>query len=133
MLAQATGCNRSSAPDTVQVRGHVTLAGKPVTAGTVMFEPLEVAEGLPKRPATGALQPDGTYELSSFAAGDGALPGKYKVAIISFTGGPTPEEPNRPERWNIPKKYGSTATSGLTQDVPVEADEPLVIDFELTQ
>lgn len=69
----------------VQVRGTVTFDGGPCPeAGRVTFSPIEIPEGLPKRPAVGGFQTDGTYEAMSFRPGDGLVPGKYKVAVACF-------------------------------------------------
>ena len=129
-LLSAVGCGNTSSHPTVKVQGKVTYDGKPVPAGTVMFQPAEGVTQTADRPATGAIQPDGSYELSSFAAGDGAMPGEYDVAIVSFSGGPTPEEPNKPEVWTVPKRYSNPASSGLKQKVD-DSSDPLVVNFDL--
>src|SRR5690348_16271909 len=59
-LLAVTGCgsNGGKAPGkTVPVKGTVTYQGKPLTKGTVRFEPDAGPE------AEGEIRPDGTYEL----------------------------------------------------------------------
>lgn len=69
----------------VQVRGTVTFDGGPCPEeGRVTFSPVEIPEGLPKRPAIGGFNTDGAYEAMSFRPGDGIVPGKYKVAVACF-------------------------------------------------
>ena len=79
-----------------------------------------------------AIQPDGTYTLSTFAEKDGAIPGHRKVMIIANDGDPTlmpGSSPGyKPPKDLIPKKYGDLATSGPEADVT--RDKP-TIDFEL--
>jgi len=126
------GCSgRGSKPPTVKLHGKVSYQGQPVSQGTVTFQPTKPAEGYPFRPATGVLNTDGTYELSTFDKGDGAIPGEYQVMIVSLTSGPTPETPNAPEVWAVPKKYGNSVQSPLKVAVPAEQRGPLEMDFTL--
>jgi len=74
----STGCG-SDAPKSVPVTGKVTYNGQPVTSGTVMLVPQDSGYG-----ATGQIQPDGTFVLTSFKQGDGAAPGNYTVTIQVF-------------------------------------------------
>jgi hypothetical protein len=60
------------------------------------------------------------------------LPGEYKVAIESITSRPSPEEPNAPEVWAIPKKYGNPEECGLTATIAPDAKQPVEQNFELT-
>ena len=132
-LALCPGCGSRSAPRTIGVSGRVTYQGKPVTSGTIIFHPLKPAEGSPSRPATGQLQSDGTYELSTFSPGDGAVPGEYGISITSLLSGPTPDNPQAAKVYAIPRKYTSPLTSGLTATVPAEGKEPLVMEFDLEE
>lgn len=72
------GCG-SDAPKTVPVTGKVTYNGQPVTSGTIMLVPQDSGYG-----ATGQIQKDGTFELTSFKPGDGAAPGNYSVTVQVF-------------------------------------------------
>ena len=130
-LMLVAGCSGASKPKTIKVQGKVMYKGQPVTQGDVSFLPVKPAQGYPSRPATGTLKPDGTYQLTSFEANDGAVPGEYQVSIVSKTGGPTPEEPDAQEEWHIPKKYGNPAESGLTATVSADASSPLELNFTL--
>ena len=75
------GCGSSSpgaAPlPTLPVKGKVTYNGKPLTRGTIKFAP---DDGF-GREAQGPIQPDGTFLLSTFKDGDGAVPGVHRVAV----------------------------------------------------
>jgi len=56
------------------VQGTVSLAGKPLTAGTVVFK----ADG---RSYTGAIGADGRYALR-YLGQPGVLPGDYRIAVV---------------------------------------------------
>ncbi|MDA0283960.1 MAG: hypothetical protein O3B13_15505 [Planctomycetota bacterium] len=78
-LAVLTGC--SDRPQTYLVHGMVVYPdGKPLTKGTVEFEALDL-----KRPitASGEIAADGTFQLGTFEANDGAIAGSHRVAVIA--------------------------------------------------
>ena len=58
------------------VSGTVTYNGQPLEKGAISFVPDKGAG------ATGAIE-KGSYTLSTGGEGDGALPGKYKVAVTA--------------------------------------------------
>jgi len=127
LIGSSPGCGEKSRfPETLPVSGKVIYNGQPVTKGTVTFQ------SDTGQPATGEIQPDGTYRLSTFAEKDGALPGHHKVMIIANDADPTlmpGSSPGyKPPKDLIPKKYGALATSGLEADV--SKDKP-TIDFDL--
>ena len=73
MLLALAGCGALSAPQgatTVPVKGKVTHNGKPLTKGVINFQP----EGAGKD-ATGEIQPDGTFVLTTYKKDDGAVVG----------------------------------------------------------
>jgi hypothetical protein len=82
--AAAAGCGASGV-ETVPVQGVLTFPAdkKPQTA-TVYFSPLEPAAGLPRRPGSGKLQPDGSFTVASFRPGDGLVPGTYRVKVECY-------------------------------------------------
>jgi hypothetical protein len=79
-LACCGGCGSSpSGPPagaTIPVKGKVTYRGKPLTRGTITFEPTDAG-----RDANGAIQSDGSFTLTTFKDGDGAIPGTHKVKV----------------------------------------------------
>jgi hypothetical protein len=108
----AAGCGNRTAP----IEGTVVFADAPDTPATelagyvITFE--SEGEGRTPVSGTGAVGPDGTFRVSTFQEGDGALRGRQKVAI-------TP--PFRPDGSMMPSKilpkYHDLKTSGLTIDV----------------
>jgi len=112
LLFSCWGCGSSSgtmAP-LIQVKGKVTYKGQPLTKGTIRFEPNGYG-----RMATGKIQPDGTFVLSTLQQNDGVVAGNHKVSI-SDTG-------STPRKELVPKKYADAAASKLTADVDTEHTE----------
>jgi hypothetical protein len=121
------GCGESRLP-TAPVQGKVLYNGKPLEFGAVRFQP-ELGP-----PASGFIQPDGTFELSTYKKGDGAIIGQHQVAITcfesqrpGFSGGADEEMPLGKSL--IPQKYTQYYSSQLTREVK-EENEPFV--FELS-
>src|SRR5438552_17655549 len=80
ILAAAAGCGSSN---TSPVSGKVVFKdGTPLTGGLVLFRPVDEKLQVSSR---GDIQPDGTFFLSTYKEGDGAVPGKYQVAITPPT------------------------------------------------
>lgn len=132
-LGMLAGCE-SSGPTTIEVRGTVTFQGRPLEGGSITFQPINVSDGGPMRPAVGDIEADGTYTLTTFKKGDGVPPGEYAVAITSLIGAPPASEweeapPKRESR--IPLKFNQADTSGLTASVPENSRGTLTIDFPL--
>lgn len=73
---------------TVPVSGAITFdGGPPPEVGTISFTPLDVAEGLPRRPAVARFDAEGKFEVTSFQPGDGLLPGTYLAEVKCERGG----------------------------------------------
>ena len=121
------GCSGSNDKNTAVVRGKITYKGAPVTKGTITFVPDVMGTS-----AYGAINPDGTYSLSTYEKDDGAVVGMHKVSITSKEE-QTNFEANAPPtdgKWLIPGKYFLEASSGLTANV--KAGQENEINFDLT-
>ncbi len=115
--------------ETAPVQGSVTYNGQPLTTGTVFFVP---EGGGPT--AEGQVREDGTFELTTYEEGDGAVPGQHGVMIHAERELeevlPEDEDPdNPPDPQLIPAKYSSVETSGLTATVTVDGEN--TVKFEL--
>ena len=125
------------------VLGVVTLEGEPVPDASVTFMPKEGG-----RPAFGITDSDGKFELTTFAAGDGAVIGSHAVAIsavdeqVSDKAEALGEEfgslselmqpkPQQKQTWRIPPVYSESGSSGLEFDV--KRGERNQADFELSR
>lgn len=74
------GCGGESF-ETAKVTGSVECDGKRLTSGRVMFQPIPDGEEKPGKPAFGDIGLDGTFELSTYVDGDGAVVGKHRVVV----------------------------------------------------
>jgi hypothetical protein len=122
-----TGCSSQDRMKTAIVKGQVTYKGKPVPNGTVLFIPSDQGPS-----ATGELQKDGTYTLTTYRKGDGAVLGKHKVVIVAMedNSDKLPEQRNPLPPSIVPDKYTSAVTTDLTAEVK---DVENVIDFNLRE
>lgn len=120
-----SGCNQSGNPQTYPVTGKVTYRGQPVKGGFVMLAPQAAGHA-----ATGNLETDGTFRLTTFEKNDGAAPGQYFVAIQVFpaegAGLPGAEFGNK--KPPIPQRYMSETSSGLTAEIKAGEN---TLDFAL--
>jgi hypothetical protein len=122
-LILIVGCGPKR-PSMAPVKGKVLLNGQPMIAGSVGTVP---SAG---RGAHGDIKSDGTFELHTYSAGDGALLGKHKVAVVAYdaSAGKTPE--SEYGKLIVPKRYANYETSRLT--IEVSADEANTPTLELT-
>jgi hypothetical protein len=108
---------------------------KDVPQGLVHYLP-KSSEG---RQASGRLQPDGTFVLTTFKNADGVMPGEYDITVSAYTtqpnltraevearGGAGISQP----RLLIPERYTEHTTSGITDTV--DSDHSGFIRIELT-
>ena len=78
LLGVCSGCGTSAGARAalIPVKGKVTYKGQPLAQGTVTFESQDS-----RRRATGKLQADGTFVLSTYKEGDGVVAGEHSVTI----------------------------------------------------
>ncbi len=121
LLLVTTGCGGGGS-GAAAVSGKITHKGKPLAKANVSFTPVDGAS----RAAAGLTDESGYYKLGTFSASDGALPGKYRVAVIARgpdrppkpgeTGSGMPGE-TMPGDALIPMKYFAPDSSGLSFEV----------------
>ena len=128
ILVCTVGCNKQ--PQLAPVHGTITLAGKPIGPGNILFIP-NVAEGTKGKAASGSFETDGQYFLTTFREGDGALVGDHTVVITPRAVGAEPggEVATRTKLPPIPRRYSRAAQSGLSATVREGAN---TIDFPLS-
>src|SRR4051812_34828314 len=103
------GCGSDGRKPTFPVTGKVTWAGKPARGATLVFHPVGAAGPDDVRPR-GKVSDDGTLEVTTYQAKDGAPEGDYKVAVewyLSPGGDAAPT--NR-----LPPRFAQPDGSGLT-------------------
>ena len=116
------GCD-NGLPETAPVRGMVEYDGKPLADaqyGGIVLTP----QG--GKIATGELQSDGAFVLSTYTegGGDGAIVGPARLAVTAALDSPTATttEKHQGVHWMIPRNFTSGDTSGLTCEVQPGVD-----------
>ncbi len=113
------------------VRGKVTYKGKPVPLGSVLFVPVQSPPDGSVHPASGTINPDGSYELQS-KADPGAIIGEHKVIVMAIDAGqsagardlsktakvgPAPATKAVRLKSLVPEKYSNLESTPLTRKV----------------
>jgi hypothetical protein len=144
VLTSALGCSGSSGdrPKTVPVTGTVIYNGEPIEGAHVTF--FSPDKSVTAFARTGS---DGTFKLTTFDEGDGAVVGTHKVSIMkreiigdvpasTYTGEGDPpanyeeleDQPALETRSILPAQYSNVETSNLTAEVTERGDN----DFPFT-
>lgn len=111
--------------DTDRVAGTVKYSdGTPLTRGTVNFEGDRAS-------ASGKINEDGSFAMSSLSEGDGVAPGEYRVYISGTEGDMVYDEATR--KYSSPPplvdaKFSNPATSGVTATVPGTESLDIVVE-----
>ncbi|HTN74543.1 MAG TPA: hypothetical protein VL096_04825, partial [Pirellulaceae bacterium] len=111
LFVMLVGCDRG--PARAPVRRKVLLDGKPLTFGSVMFQP---PGGQPSR---ADIQADGTFVMDTPGAGPGSVVGPNQIRVTCYSNQDPSAvvDPNREPgagKSLIPEKYNDFNTSGLT-------------------
>jgi hypothetical protein len=86
------GCGGSADARLVPVSGQVFVQGRPAAGATVIFHPMEALVAAPtnrgdsntplRQFPTATVADDGSFQLTTLKARDGAPPGQYRVSIF---------------------------------------------------
>jgi len=123
IVTDFAGC-RKSGLEMIPIQGQVSYNGAPlqnVTQGIVRYSPKE--PGTTAREATGRIQPDGTFVLTTFKGGDGVVAGEYNITVTANSSPMLTREQTEsgaksaPPKSMIPEKFRNASTSGLTDTV----------------
>jgi hypothetical protein len=137
LVFQLSGCSSydSNMPKLGKVRGKVSYQGKPVNTGRVVFTPVGGKGGDTGQGASGEVESDGTYEMTTFNAGDGAILGQHIVTVVvrEKTAMPKPDADGH-IKYEVPKaltpaKYATADKSPLRCTV---VEGGTVFDIEMT-
>lgn len=137
LLLVFVGCGAGAdMPKLGKVHGKVTYKGQPVTSGHIVFTPSAAKEGEAGHAATGEISSDGTYVMTTFNTGDGAILGQHTVTVTVREKGD--ENLGKPDKeghikYELPKsvtpsKYASVDQSPLKCTV---AEGGTTFDIEL--
>lgn len=97
-LLPICGCRAGYEREVAAVTGTVKCDGTLLTSGVVIFTPVEVntEEALDEedfaKGARGEIQSNGTYQLSTYSEGDGAVVGVHEVRVMQLD----PEDDDTP-------------------------------------
>lgn len=126
----AAGCSGSAgtAPTAVAA-GSVMLGGQPIADVNVTFTPNA------GRSATGRTDAAGRFTLSTFAEGDGAVPGSHRVTLsLPAADVPMPGTPEaaayRPPKPPFPARYGSLESTDLVVEIPAGGDTAIALELK---
>jgi hypothetical protein len=127
VLAALMAASCSPRRELLPVQGRVLLDGEPLAFGSVSFQ----SES--GQPATAAIGPDGSFTLSVFGEGTGAVPGPNRVLVTCYEGqrqaaADRDREPSL-GRLLIPERYTAYETSGLVIDVQPGMELPVVLNL----
>ncbi|MBI5758053.1 MAG: hypothetical protein HZA46_06000 [Planctomycetales bacterium] len=96
-LVTIVGCGGGGQKPTAKVQGKVTFNGQPVPGGTLSFAPVAAEKGNePGKSASGGVNSDGTYVLSTYTDKDGAVVGKHRVIYLAASAASTGANPDDP-------------------------------------
>lgn len=93
-------------PKLGKISGVVTYKGQPVESGRVVFTP--TGGGGTGQSASGMIGPDGSYTLTTFDEGDGAILGEHVVTVdVTEKDAVSPQpKPDGTIDYTMPKKLG---------------------------
>ncbi len=113
-VLMAAGCGGET-PLTAPTRGVVELDGTPLTHGKIRFIPKGGRSGY------GIIQPDGTFSVSTFEDGDGALISTHNITVVSWEGsggdGLHGDPGAAPTKSLIPAEFNKPHSSGLKCEI----------------
>ena len=127
LFAMLSGCD--SQPETFLVHGMVVYPdGQPLTEGTVEFE---TQHGKKPITATGEINEDGTFQIGTFEANDGAIAGTHRVAVIAdFQIGTGIERPGLLPPPMLDPRFSDFTTSTLQFEIKPSPNNILVeVDY----
>jgi hypothetical protein len=112
------------------VSGRVVVDGKPAAAATVTLHPVNPTTELRDVRPTGQTDAEGNFKLTTFAQGDGAPAGEYRVTVAWYQpaakrgsdGDDQPPRPLLPANYTNPKDTPLRAT--------VKPGDPLTIEIK---
>ncbi|MBI1247557.1 hypothetical protein GC197_06880 [bacterium] len=129
-LLVLTGCDQDQKFNVAPVVGTVQFNGKPVTGGTLCFRPEGAADQYESgKPAMANIAEDGTFSLSTYGNGDGAVIGHHQVQYMAPQINVRPPEGAQPGQWKPPVSEFQGLVPKVTEVDVTEGKNELTIDL----
>ena len=126
VVAGLVGCGKAGLLPTYRTTGTVVFRdGKPLEGGTIIFESVDHPVS-----ARSVIEPDGTFRLSTYDEGDGAVAGLHRVAISPPMDMTVDRDEVRTRRVIHPR-YTDIEASGL--EFEVSADGPNEFEVQVSR
>jgi hypothetical protein len=130
ILGIAAGCGEAGGAKMVPVAGKVTVDGKPLPMGGVVFRPDAARGNTSPHDALGKIDKDGSYRLSTDGK-PGVPAGWYQVMVFAMESVEEKPDYQDPPTSRIDARYNNAETSGLRVEV-VDAPASGAYDLKLT-
>ena len=125
LIVVSSGCGEKR-PDTYPTRGRAIFSdGKPVMLGTVELLSEDGALN-----AQGAIQPDGTFVLGTFARDDGAVAGTHKAIVMQLIVRDGLPKHSMDHGDPVDPFYGSYSSSPLTASIQESESNEITLTVE---
>jgi hypothetical protein len=124
LLLATTSCSGGKQKPVYPVKGKVLFEGRPAAGATVVFHAKDPGENGTEQPY-GVVADDGTFELTTYRARDGAPVNQYLVTVFLRKRDAGDDETDL-----LPLRYNATNESGLTAEVRAGTND--LPAFELT-
>lgn len=125
LVLAATGCSYQQPVELTPVQGKITVAGKPLSAGRVVFVPESGLGG----EGRGAVDAQGVYQVTLDGAPKektGMPPGRYNVLVFAIK----PSNEMKPPEWLASPKYADAKTSQLSVEVKAGGTDSFDLKLE---
>ena len=121
LLVGCSGSDYKMAP----AQGVVMLDGEPLTGGKVMFAPVATSDTIHAgKPGFANIQSDGSFEVSTYKPGDGAVVAAHRVTIINSDPKSAAGQRIRASRVAMPEQVAVSA--GQTNEFTIELTSELI-------
>ena len=101
------GCRAEPAVRLVPVHGRATLGPRALGRVTIQLVPDE-SKGTHAPAGVGQTDEDGSFRIATPPHGEGAVPGRYRVTVASYTGK------------DVPRSYADPRATPLRVEIPPE-------------
>jgi hypothetical protein len=122
-LPWLSGCN-SGGPQMVPIRGIVMYKGAALTdVSQGIVRDLPKGSGSRAREATGRIQPDGSFIMTTFQKDDGVVAGEYDITVSAYSGRLLSRQETESgvhtagPKLLVPDRYLKPGSSGLSDSV----------------